>query len=220
MTSTALEIDYYTDLLCVWAWIAQRRVDELNEQFGSQVNLRYRYLNIFGDTEGKIQAQWAQRDGWSGYADHVQHSAEKFEHAPVHTDLWRTNRPTTSANAHLILKAVELANDEATSQAFALSLRRAFFTEALDISDLRVLLDLCEQCQLAAIHIQSQLDSGAAMAALMNDYQQANSDGIKGSPSFVLDNSRQTLYGNVGYRVLAANVEELLKNPSDEASWC
>ena len=25
-----LMIDYYTDSLCVWAWIAQRRIDEFN----------------------------------------------------------------------------------------------------------------------------------------------------------------------------------------------
>ena len=25
-----LIIDYYTDFLCLWGWIAQRRIDELN----------------------------------------------------------------------------------------------------------------------------------------------------------------------------------------------
>ena len=24
-----LVIDYYTDILCVWAWVAQRRIEEL-----------------------------------------------------------------------------------------------------------------------------------------------------------------------------------------------
>ena len=44
---------------------------------------------------------------------------------------------------------------------------------------------------------------------------------IHGSPSFVLNDGRQTLYGNVGYRVLEANIQELLRAPSaDQASWC
>jgi hypothetical protein len=30
----------------------------------------------------------------------------------------------------------------------------------------------------------------------------------------------RSLLGNVGYRVLLANIEELLKNPTNEASWC
>ena len=35
-----------------------------------------------------------------------------------------------------------------------------------------------------------------------------------------LDGGRQTLFGNVGYRVISANIEELLHQPSGEASWC
>ena len=38
--SSPLIIDYYTDVLCVWAWIAQRRVDELKEQWGDKVVLQ------------------------------------------------------------------------------------------------------------------------------------------------------------------------------------
>ena len=45
-------IDYYTDVLCVWAWIAQRRIDELDEQFGDTIKWRYHYVDIFGDTAG------------------------------------------------------------------------------------------------------------------------------------------------------------------------
>jgi len=28
-------IDYFTDILCVWAWIAQRRIDDFNSQLGN-----------------------------------------------------------------------------------------------------------------------------------------------------------------------------------------
>ena len=49
----------------------------------------------------------------------------------------------------------------------------------------------------------------------------ADALGLQGSPSFVLNDGRQKLYGNVGYRVIEANIEELLRAPSaDQASWC
>ncbi len=54
----------------------------------------------------------------------------------------------------------------------------------------------------------------------MRDYQQAKVLSLKGSPSYVLDNGRQTLYGNVGYRVLLANIEALINKPEHDASWC
>jgi hypothetical protein len=36
----------------------------------------------------------------------------------------------------------------------------------------------------------------------------------------VLNEGRQHLNGNVGYRVIEANVRELLHKPADEMSWC
>jgi hypothetical protein len=42
-----------------------------------------------------------------------------------------------------------------------------------------------------------------------------------GSPSLVLNEERQKLYGNVGFRVMQANIQELIRTPhADEASWC
>jgi hypothetical protein len=35
-----------------------------------------------------------------------------------------------------------------------------------------------------------------------------------------MNQGRQILYGHVGYRVLNANIEELLSHPENKASWC
>ena len=36
---TAITIDYYTDILCVCAWIAQPRLQELQLQWGKAVSV-------------------------------------------------------------------------------------------------------------------------------------------------------------------------------------
>ena len=44
---------------------------------------------------------------------------------------------------------------------------------------------------------------------------------IEGSPSLVLNEGRQKLYGNVGFRLIEANVQGLINAPAaDDASWC
>ena len=44
---------------------------------------------------------------------------------------------------------------------------------------------------------------------------------VQGSPTFVLNDGRQKLYGNVGFRIIEANIQELLREPKpDQASWC
>lgn len=215
-----LIIDYYSDVLCVWAWIAQRRVDELNAHWGEQIQFQYYYVDIFGDVAGKMARQWSERNSYAGFAQHVLDSASAFEDAPVSPALWDQVRPSTSANAHLVLKAVELLHGREASIDLALRTRRAVFVDARDISRLDVLQQLCDEADLDGPGVQSALLEGSAMAALMSDYQRSQQQGIKGSPSYVIDGGRQILYGNVGYRVLHANIEEVLKNPSDEASWC
>ena len=54
----------------------------------------------------------------------------------------------------------------------------------------------------------------------MSDYEDTKELRLKGSPSLVMNNGRQVLYGNVGYRILNANIRELLERPVSEASWC
>ena len=215
-----LIIDYYTDILCVWAWIAQRRIDELNRTLQDRIELQYQYIDVFGDVPAKMDTQWKPKGGYDGFAEHVRNSASAFEDAGINPAIWTEVRPHTSANAHLVLKAVQLAHDETTAIDMALKFRKAFFVEAIDIGRLDVLFGLVEENDLSVANIRNRIDDGTAMASLMHDYQKSRLQNIKGSPSFVLDGGRQILYGNVGYRVLLANIEELLKNPEDEASWC
>ena len=69
--------------------------------------------------------------------------------------------------------------------------------------------------------LEERIHSGAAFAALATDYQDADKMRIEGSPSLVLNEGRQKLYGNVGFRVIEANVQGLLHAAGPEdASWC
>ncbi len=215
-----LVIDYYTDILCVWAWIAQRRIDELNNKFAEQINIQHRYLDIFGNTAEKMQRQWSQKNGFNGFSQHVIESAAPYKNAPINADIWSKTRPSTSANAHLILKAISLGYNNEISIQMALFFRQAFFTQAIDISNISQLYDIIQQHGLDKSIIKQQLNNGKAMAELMLDHQSAKQLSLKGSPTYIIDNGRQTLYGNVGYRVLHANIEEQLKNPNNNANWC
>ena len=218
--SSPLIVDYYSDVLCVWAWIAQRRIDELNKCLGDKIELKYHYLDVFGDAVNKIPTQWQDRRGYEGFSAHVVESASVYEDAHINTDIWSKVRPTSSANPHLVLKAIELTCSCKKSIELALKFRQAFFVEAKDISNIEVLFALIEEAGLDSTQVNKAILDGRAMAGLMHNYQQAKGLGLKGSPSYIIDNGRQTLYGNVGYRVLLANIEEQLNKPESEASWC
>ena len=121
---------------------------------------------------------------------------------------------------HLVLKATELAETSLEMTRLSRALREAFFVDARDVGDLGVCLEVAQELGLALAELKRHLSSGTAMAALLADYRKAGERGIKGSPSWVMNEGRQVLYGNVGYRILNANIEELLRHPEQEASWC
>ncbi len=218
--NSPLVIDYYSDVLCVWAWISVRKNEELLEEWGDQIILKHHYINLFGDTDLRMKKQWGDRGEHEGFARHVLNSAAPYDNAPVNSEIWKEVRPATSANAHLILKAVEIEYSEKQSASLAELFQRRFFKDNYDIGNQEILLELASGFSLDPDKIKSSIESGKATAALMQDYQKAVELGIKGSPSWIMNNGRQVLFGNVGYRVLCANVREILKHPEHEASWC
>ena len=70
--------------------------------------------------------------------------------------------------------------------------------------------------------VLEHVENGEAYAALHRDHELAKSYGVLGSPTYVFNEGRQLLYGNVGYRIIDANLRELLSTPTGngQPSWC
>lgn len=213
-------IVFFSDILCVWAYIAQQRVDELKRQFGADIRIEHHFCSVFGDTGTKIEAGWANRGGYEGFNRHLREVARQFPEIELNPGLWMNARPASSLGPHAFLKAVEIAAPSSFDDA-ARALRHAFFSDGRDVADWRVQCDVAFEMGIDMDSVTKAMHSGEAFARLAADYQEAERLNIQGSPSFVLNEGRQKLYGNVGYRVLEANVRELLRSPmAGEASWC
>ena len=225
-----LPITYWSDILCIWAYIGQARMDEVQAGHGDSVAITPRFVSVFGDTHGKIAASWKDRDGFAGYARHVQSVAARFPHVSLSPAAWTEVQPASSMGPHLFAKAVSLweaaqhdtpQRHQPLTESMIWTLRRGFFADALDISRLDVQLDLAHPFGIPMLEIERLLESGAPQAALAADYQDAEKSRIEGSPTLVLNEGRQKLYGNVGYRIIDANIRELLREPATgQASWC
>lgn len=221
-----IEITYFSDVLCIWAYIADRRVEELARNFGEHVAIENRYCSVFPDAWGKLEA----KGGFEHFNTHLRDVAARFPHITLHDGVWLKARPRTSASAHLFLKAVQLIEGETLdavpyldriSTRAAHETRLAFFARAEDIADWHVHRDIAERLGLDYSAVEVKIRTSEAVAALAVDYDLSRQKGIEGSPTFVMNDGRQKLFGNVGYRLLEANVQELLRAPAeDEASWC
>ncbi|BAU49721.1 DsbA oxidoreductase [Sulfurifustis variabilis] len=228
-------IEYFTDVLCVWAYAGQVRIDELKKEFGNEVDLVYRFLPLFAASEERIGRGWRDRGGYAGFGRHVQEIAGAWSHVTVHPRLWLDAVPASSTPAHLFLKAVQLLErrgeipSEGGSEgaprsrfpAAAWRMRQVFFEDARNVASREVLEEVARSLNLPSPSIQRLIEDGEAHAAFHLDIEAKERYQVPGSPTLVLNQGRQRLYGNVGYRIIEANVRELLRNPHyGEATWC
>lgn len=220
-----IRVMHFSDTLCVWAYVSQIRIDELLRNFAGSVELEYRYLHVFGDVPRKIEASWKDRGGVQGYNEHVRAVCGKFGHVALDPRIWVRTTPQSSMPSHLFLCAVRLLESDGRAPRGALSaaawaVREAFFKEGADVAQRQTLLGIAEQIHLPVAEIENIMDTGAAHAALCGDIDLARTQGIQASPTLLFNEGRQRLSGNVGYRIMEANIRELLEGAPGQLSWC
>jgi predicted DsbA family dithiol-disulfide isomerase len=222
---------HYSDILCIWAYAGQPVLTGVAGTFGSEIEIELRYCSVFGDTVRKIDTNWKDRGGFEGYARHVQSVADGFPGVDLHPDTWFSSRPGSSASPHLFLKAVACLEarrgddtapfaDRLSTRAAA-AMREAFFTGAENIAYWEVQRGIARRIGVCFDDILGELETRAAMAGLAADYEAAKAARIEGSPTYVLNQGRQKLYGNVSRAIVEANIRELLEAGSGRiASPC
>jgi len=220
-----VKISYFTDAMCVWAYVSQIRIDELKANFRDGVEVEPRYFHVFGNVAGKMETTWKERGGLPAYRRHVREIVEKFSHVELHERTWETDVPKSSMPAHLWLCAIRHAElsckcAPGSGDRAAWAFRDAFFRHGRDISRDKVLFEITESIGLPAAGIEDAIATGAAHAALAEDLELARTQSIAASPTLLFNEGRQRLTGNVGYRIIEANIRELLEAAPGQLSWC
>lgn len=212
-------IQHHADVLCVWAYVSQIRLEELEREFGDEIAIEHHWLQVFGNVGDKLYTNWRDKGGAAGYSAHVKDIVARFGHVPVHPGIWQDERPSSSLPAHAV-RLLDADEGRARVAQVAGAIRCAFFRDLVDVSRRRNLLELVETCGIPASRIETLLDNGAAWAALSSDLDLAREQNVHASPTLIFNGGRQRLTGNVGYRVIEANVRELLQAPASGQSWC
>jgi len=230
-----IKIDYFCDILCVWAYSGQVRVDELKREFGDNVEIHYRFIPVFAAARDHIEKSWPGGDSLVNFNRHLRATAKQWAHVVINPAVWRDVAPESSACVHLYLKAIQILEQQGEISAAAddslsghtlfehamWQFREAFFRDAKNISLRSVQDEIAEGLGLPLDAISRIMNNGRAHAELHLDDEARQLYKVPGSPTLVLNEGRQILYGNVGYRVIEVNVREMMHNPEQgEASWC
>ena len=228
----SLVIDYYSDVLCIWGYSAKIKIDEMKKEFADKITINYRYTPLFVDMHTMLENNWAEKGGLQGYNKMMHKLNAMFPYVEIHPQIGLQNLPHSSASCHQFLKAIDLLEQRKEIQSkdkqntlleqLDWLIRLGYFRDAQDVSKHSILLSYAEQLEIPIVAVESLIHNGEAMAALAacstNDKQKL----IEGSPSFVLNEGRQKLYGNIGYNIISANIRALLdqeNKPADQPGW-
>lgn len=226
----SLTITYYSDVLCIWGYSAKIKIDEMKKQFGDKIALEYRYTPLFVDMHAMLEKIWADKGGLQGY-NKMMHKLNSgmFPYVEIHPEIGLKNLPHSSASCHQFLKAIDILekrgdikSDDAQNtlvEQVDWQIRLGYFRDAEDVSQTTKLMSIAEQLTISLSPIETLLSSGEAMAALASCTTDDKQKLIEGSPSFVLNEGRQKLYGNVGYHIIESNIKALLAPPENKPVW-
>lgn len=218
-----LRFSYWSDPLCIWALVAQQKLEDLLRQFGAQVQVDYRIVPVFGSVPWRFaRGPWA-KEGVEGRIAATRRIAEQGGRSDISGECWRHAMPATTWAPAAAIKAVFALHDGLGDEAgpeYQRALRERFFVEEQNIALRRVQLELAEKMKLPLAPIEARLDDGSALCAVYEDHAEKELLRIQGSPTYVFDGGRAMLYGNFDYGILHSTVEELLRGGGPGGSAC
>ena len=218
-----LKFSYWSDPLCIWALVAQQKLDRVLDELGEHVRVDYRIVPVFGSVPWRFaQGPWA-KDGVEGRVLATRKIAEQGGRTDVSGECWRRAMPSSSWAPAAAIKAVFALEDEGGEEVgprYQRALRERFFVGEVNIARRAVQLEVAEALGLPRGPIEMRLDDGSALAAVCEDHAEKERLRLQGSPTYVFDGGRAMLYGNFDYGVLRSTVDELLRGARPGGSAC
>lgn len=220
-----LHFGYWTDPLCIWAYVAQDRLERLFTEFGDALDVDYHVVPVFGSLPWRFsKGPWAA-GGVAARVEATRKVAAEHGHPEVSGEVWASATPSSSWAPGAAIKAVFAleARGEAppgTGARYQWALRQRFFVQNQDVCRRAVQLEVAEALGIPRGAVERGLDDGSALAALWEDHNLRDELKIQGSPTYVFDGGRARLYGNFPWGVLHATVAELVAGLQPGCSSC
>ncbi len=220
-----VEFSYWSDPLCIWALVAQPKLDRLLADLGQHLVADYRIVPVFGSVPWRFRHGPWKDEGVDGRVATTRRIAEEAGRTDITGECWRKAAPASSWAPAMAIKAVcaldSLGDVPSGSGArYHRGLRERFFVGEEDVARREVQLRLAEEHGLPRAPIERRLDDGTALAALWEDHLEKERLKIQGSPTYVFDGGRAMLYGNFDYSILRSTALELVRGMSSGCSTC
>jgi len=217
--------EYWSDPLCIWAFVSESRLQTLLEQKGACLQVEHRVAVVFGSVPWRFREGPWSAAGPEGRTKTTGEIAARFGCDEVDGRVWIDDPPASSWAPGAAIKAAFAAEQagEAPSGAgagYQRALRAAFFADNRNVARRSAQLEVAEAVGVPVASLERRFDDGTALSLLWEDQRKKDEEKIQGSPTYVFDGGRALLYGNFAEGILHATVDELLEGLYPGGSPC
>jgi predicted DsbA family dithiol-disulfide isomerase len=169
-------LDVWSDYLCPWCNVAARRLQRIEDEFGADVELRWRSFLLRPEPEpGRDLAKFRR------YTELWQRAAEEEPEAEFRAWASDEGPPSHSVPAHLVAKAAATFGPDAF-QRMHRALLHAYFVESRDISSARTLAALWNEVELPPAELARAADP-ELLRRVTDEHNEAVELGVGGVPA-------------------------------------
>ena len=172
----AVTLEVWSDYLCPWCNVASNRLARAAEEFGAELELRWKSFLLRPEPEpGRDLAKFRR------YTELWQRAADEEPSAEFRTWASDEGPPTHSVPAHLVAKAAASFGPEAFARMHR-ALLHAYFVERRDISNARTLAALWHEVELPGAEL-ARAAAPELLKQVADEHNQAVELGIGGVPA-------------------------------------
>ena len=205
-----VRIDVISDVVCPWCFIGKRRLGLAVENSGLDVELHYHPYDINPSMPEEGRERLAHYKAKFGSLEKLAKMTEALEREAkalkIKFNFDAIKRVPNTMDAHRLIR---WSVNSATQEALVEDLFKAYFEQALDISNHDVLLDIAERHGLDRTIVADLLNSDRDKDAVSQQIIQAGQMGVRGVPTYVFANK---------FAATGGQSEEILANAIHQAA--
>jgi predicted DsbA family dithiol-disulfide isomerase len=181
-----LTIDIVSDVVCPWCYLGEKRLEAALAESPQPVVVRWRpyQLDPTIPDGGLDRAEYmARKFGKSGRLQAAHDNLSRLgAEVGIPFAFDKIKRSPNTLDAHRVIR---WANSAGVQGKVVDRLFKAYFVEARDIGDRRVLIEIAGECGLDPDLVEKLLAEGADVGLVREEIAQAQAIGVSGVPFFI-----------------------------------
>jgi predicted DsbA family dithiol-disulfide isomerase len=199
----AIRIRMVSDYICPWCYVGLKRVEQLDREVGSELDVCAYDLRPGTPPEGIPRKEaYASRRYPPGYIENLLQVARDSG-----IDM---KRPSLIPNTHKSHEATEFAREHGDLHRFHAAVFAAYFEDERNIGDVDVLCEIGAACGLDSEVLREALTDGRYVRAVDDQIEWGRTVGVSGVPTFVF-NEKFALSGAQDYDVFQSLAQRIAR---------